>query len=185
MRRSLAMCAMVVAGMLSWPMLPMGVTRLAEAQSTTCEENLVGKAFTCTNVGQEPGEADELCLVFVSSVPPPEELIGDFQLNITLLAGGPDGGPPPCPGGFSNPIGCSCRPTGSINDPDPNFDQDSNAFLCTGVIPFGPIGPIAFVGRLTGSALNGDGVFLGLSPEGGACQGCGAENFFFACQQVQ
>jgi hypothetical protein len=173
MRRNRAMCAMVVAGLLSWAMLPMGAARLAEAQSGACAGNLVGKTFTCEVVGQ--GEADPLCWQFV----PPEPDLGDFQLNITLLSAGPGGGTPPCPnpGGFPQALGCSCRPTGNINNP--RFDQDQHAFLCTGVIPFA-IGPIAIVGRLAGpQALQGDGVFLGTDGEGGG------ESFFFACQQVQ
>jgi hypothetical protein len=177
MRRNRAMCTMVVAGLLSWTMLPIGATRLAEAQGA-CAANLVGKAFTCERVvGQ--GEADPLCWEFVPGVPillPTG--IADFQLNISLFTEGPDGSPPKCPDGpFANAIGCSCRPTGNINNP--HFDQDAHAFLCTGVIP-GPIGPIAIVGRLTGpQALDGDGVFLGSDQEGGA------ESFFFECQQVQ
>jgi len=69
MRRNLAMCTMVVAGLLSWTMLLMGATRLAEAGSETCADMLVGKAFTCEVVGEGP--AEPLCFEFVPAVSPP------------------------------------------------------------------------------------------------------------------
>ena len=48
MRRTIAMCAMVVAGLLGLTMLPGGVTVSAAGR---CEERLVGKTFQCEQVG--------------------------------------------------------------------------------------------------------------------------------------
>jgi hypothetical protein len=174
MRRSIAMCAMVVAGLLSWTMLPMGATRLAEAGSETCADMLVGKAFTCEVAGE--GQAEPLCFQFVPAVSPPTGVGGDFQLNVSPLS--LPGGPAPCPSSMSGPIGCNCRPEGDINTP--LFDQDKYRFLCTGVLGF-TIGPIAIVGTQSGLealTLIGDGLFLGVDEGGG-------ESFFFKCQQVQ
>ena len=135
MRRGIAMCAMVVAGLLSWTMFPMGATRLAEAKSKkakseTCADKLVGKAFTCEIVGE--GEGEPLCFQFVPGrAGTPTGVGGDFQLNVSLLSGFPGGPPPECPSSMSGPIGCNCRPKGDINTP--LFDQDKYRFLCTGV----------------------------------------------------
>ena len=75
MRRRTAMCAMVVAGLLSWTMLPTDATRLAEARSKTCADKLVAKAFTCEGVGQS--QSVQLAWEFE----PPG--VGDFQLVVT------------------------------------------------------------------------------------------------------
>jgi hypothetical protein len=136
MRRSTAMCAMVVAGLLSWTMLPMDATRLAEARSKTCADKLVDKAFTCEGVGQS--QSVQLAWEFESPG------VGDFQLVVTGMT--PN---------LSFILGCSCRAAGNFNDPE--FDEDEEAFLCVGTVT---AGPIAIVGKLRDhQALKGEGVF--------------------------
>ena len=144
MRRTKAMWMIGGAALLGMMLFSMGAVVFADDRDDDdgkpkhCERRLVGKTFQCEVIDQDGSEGT---VIGTFTAPGTS---GDFDLTVVE------------PDGESFHYGCSCRARGTFRDPD--FDQDSEEYICANVEAAGE----AVVGRVTRSGkISGESVQVG------------------------